>query len=98
MEQIRTVLLAVAAVFMLYVIVRMRGTKVRSTPGQDDLRGRRVRVSTMQQRKGFTVRTQDGKEHTYRSLDEMPYELRSKVEAAGAAARGSYGENMRLLR
>ena len=95
MEQIRTVLLAVAAVFVLYVVVRMRGTKVRLTCGQDDRRGRRhVRASTVKQNRGFTVRLQDGEERTYSSLDEMPYELRSKIEAA----RGSYGENMRLLR
>ena len=84
MDQTLIVVLAVAAVAVLYALVRVLGTRVRSESGRDDVRGgrRRVRVSTVQRKGSMTVRTPDGQERTYGSLDEMPAELRSRIEEA----------------
>jgi|GEM_PF-4076890 len=83
MDQRLIVVLAVVGIVLLYVIVRRRGTRARGGSGHEPVPGgRTVRVSSLQQNKSVTVKTPDGQERTYRSLDEMPAELRAKIEQA----------------
>lgn len=70
-------------VVLLYLVVRRRGTGARGGSGHEAVPGgRTVRVNRLQQNRSVTVKTPDGQERTYRSLDEMPAELRAKIEQA----------------